>query len=171
MQLDRGADVARVALAQHRYGATPAFLAEMAAELHGDHPGIIDELGTVTFGELQRDARRLAAALHTHFDLDATRHVVRLQAESGIDIANTGEQARESFFTYVQHRMSGFGGQSDRPPFADMRAFPTFLEMIMAQMRARVQVDLLHAPKAIGAVKYLDRAPLNRECAILVVPM
>ena len=67
--------IARVALAQHRYGATPAFLAEMAAELHGDRPGIIDELGTVTFAELQADARRLAAALHTHFDLDATRHV------------------------------------------------------------------------------------------------
>jgi acyl-CoA synthetase (AMP-forming)/AMP-acid ligase II/NAD(P)-dependent dehydrogenase (short-subunit alcohol dehydrogenase family) len=67
--------LARVALAQHRYGATPAFLAEMAAELYDERPGIIDELGTVTFGELQGDARRLAAALHTHFDLDATRHV------------------------------------------------------------------------------------------------
>jgi 5-methyltetrahydropteroyltriglutamate--homocysteine methyltransferase len=96
--------------------------------------------------------------------LDATRHVVKLQAESGIDIANNGEQARESFFTYVQHRMSGFGGQSDRPSFADMLAFPSFLEMIMSQIRSRVQVDLLHAPKAIAAVKYLDRAPLNREC-------
>ena len=45
-----------------------------------------------------------------------------------------------------------------------MQGYPSFLEMIMAQMRARVQVDLLHAPKAIGAVKYLDRAPLDREC-------
>jgi len=105
------------------------------------------------------DAAALSAAI-----LDATRHVVRLQAQCGIDIANNGEQARESFFTYVQHRMSGFGGQSDRPAFADMRAFPSFLEMIMTQIRGRVQVDLLHAPKAIGTVKYLDRAPLDREC-------
>ena len=105
------------------------------------------------------DAAAMEAAI-----LDATRHVVKLQAESGIDIANNGEQARESFFTYVQHRMSGFGGQSDRPSFADMLAFPSFLEMIMSQIRSRVQVDLLHAPKAIAAVKYLDRAPLNREC-------
>jgi 5-methyltetrahydropteroyltriglutamate--homocysteine methyltransferase len=59
--------------------------------------------------------------------LDATRHVVKLQADCGIDVANNGEQARESFFTYVQHRMSGFGGQSDRPGFADMRAYPSFL--------------------------------------------
>ncbi|MBI3759874.1 MAG: cobalamin-independent methionine synthase II family protein [Deltaproteobacteria bacterium] len=96
--------------------------------------------------------------------LDATRQVVRLQAECGIDVANNGEQARESFFTYVQHRMSGFGGESDRPGFADMRSYPSFLEMIMTQIRARVQVDLLHAPKAIGEVKYLDRGPLDREC-------
>jgi 5-methyltetrahydropteroyltriglutamate--homocysteine methyltransferase len=105
------------------------------------------------------DAASMEAAI-----LDATRRVVKLQAECGIDIGNNGEQARESFFTYVQHRMSGFGGQSDRPAFADMHAYPSFLELIMAQMRARVQVDLLHAPKAIGAVKYIDRAPLDREC-------
>ena len=61
--------------------------------------------------------------------LDATRRVVKLQADCGIDVANNGEQARESFFTYVpDHRMSGFGGQSDRPGFADMRAYPSFLE-------------------------------------------
>jgi 5-methyltetrahydropteroyltriglutamate--homocysteine methyltransferase len=96
--------------------------------------------------------------------LDATRHVVQLQADCGIDVANNGEQARESFFTYVQHRMSGFGGKSDRPAFADMWAYPTFLEMIMTQIRARVQVNLLHAPKAIGDVRYVDRAPLDREC-------
>jgi 5-methyltetrahydropteroyltriglutamate--homocysteine methyltransferase len=105
------------------------------------------------------DAAAMDAAI-----LDATRRVVKLQAECGIDVANNGEQARESFFTYVQHRMSGFGGQSDRPGFADMRAYPSFLEMIMTQMRARVQVDLLHAPKAMNAVKYIDRAPLDREC-------
>lgn len=105
------------------------------------------------------DAAAMQAAI-----LDATRRVVKLQAECGIDIANNGEQARESFFTYVQHRMSGFGGQGDRPALADMSAYPSFLELMMAQVLARMQVDLLHPPKAIGAVKYLDRAPLNREC-------
>jgi 5-methyltetrahydropteroyltriglutamate--homocysteine methyltransferase len=114
-------------------------------------------------GRLSRHEKVDAAAMDAAI-LAATRHVVKQQAECGIDIANNGEQARESFFTYVQHRMSGFGGESDRPGFADMIAYPSFLEMIMAQMRNRVQVDLLHAPKAIGAVKYTDRAPLKREC-------
>lgn len=106
------------------------------------------------------DAAALEAAI-----FDATRRIVKLQAECEIDIANNGEQARESFFTYVQHRMSGFGGRSDRPAFADMQAYPSFFELLMTQIRARMQVDLLHAPKAIGEVKYTDRAPLDRECA------
>jgi acyl-CoA synthetase (AMP-forming)/AMP-acid ligase II/NAD(P)-dependent dehydrogenase (short-subunit alcohol dehydrogenase family) len=67
--------LARVAVAQHRYGGTPAFLVAMAAELFGDRPAIIDELGTVTFTELERDARRLAAALHSHFELRAGERV------------------------------------------------------------------------------------------------
>ena len=65
----------RVLLAQHRYGATPAFLAAMAAELYGDRPAVIDELGTLTFSALDTEARSLAAALHTHFDLGAGRSV------------------------------------------------------------------------------------------------
>ncbi len=122
-------------------------------------PPILGEM----FGRLSRHEPVDRAAMDRAI-LDATRHVVKLQAECGIDVGNNGEQARESFFTYVQHRMSGFGGQSDRPGFADMRAYPSFLEMILGQIRARVQVDLLHAPKAIGAVTYVDRGPLEREC-------
>ena len=45
----------------------------------------------------------------------AVTDVVRRQVEAGVDIGNDGEQGRESFFTYVQHRMSGFGGQGDAP--------------------------------------------------------
>ena len=36
------------------------------------------------------------------------------QADTGIDIANNGEQVRESFFSYVRWRMTGFDGRSDR---------------------------------------------------------
>ena len=40
----------------------------------------------------------------------ATASVMRSQVDAGIDVGNDGEQGRESFFTYVQHRMTGFGG-------------------------------------------------------------
>ncbi len=79
----------------------------------------------------------------------STRHVVQKQLEAGIDVGNNGEQSRESFFTYVQHRMTGFGGRSERPVMRDIVRYPSFLKL-MAPMFQRSMVDLLHAPKAIG---------------------
>ncbi|HUN58368.1 MAG TPA: cobalamin-independent methionine synthase II family protein [Candidatus Binataceae bacterium] len=116
------------------------------------------------FGQLSRREPVDQAELERAID-EATRRVVRKQIESGIDIGNNGEQPRESFFTYVQHRMSGFGGRSERPRLADVWSYPTFVEAIMQMLRERVQVDLLHAPKAVGEVKYVNREPLERECA------
>src|ERR1700731_4065063 len=96
--------------------------------------------------------------------LDATREVVRLQAECGIDVGNNGEQPRESFFTYVQHRMSGFGGESNRPIMRDIIAYPSFAELKLRDL-SRTMVNLLAAPKAVGAVRHVDRAPIESECA------
>src|ERR1700687_5604507 len=60
----------------------------------------------------------------------STRYVVEQQLEAGIDIGNNGEQSRESFFTYVQHRMSGFGGRSERADHAGILGFPRFLDVM-----------------------------------------
>jgi 5-methyltetrahydropteroyltriglutamate--homocysteine methyltransferase len=94
---------------------------------------------------------------------ESVRRVVQMQLQCGIDVGNNGEQPRESFFTYVQHRMSGFGGRSERPRIADIWSYPSFLEIIRP-FRAAMKVDLLHAPKAIGEVRYVDRRPLEKEC-------
>src|SRR5439155_108386 len=75
-----------------------------------------------------------------------------------------GGPAGESFFTYVQHRMSGFGGTSDRQVMRDIIHYRTFLELKMPEF-ARPMVNLATAPKAIGEVRYVDRAPLEQECA------
>src|SRR5512135_2393351 len=83
----------------------------------------------------------------------STRRVIDAQLEAGIDIGNNGEQARESFFTYVQHRMSGFGGQSNRPLMKDIIHYPSFLELKLPDF-SRVMVSLISAPQAIGAVRY-----------------
>ncbi|HTL85492.1 MAG TPA: hypothetical protein VL856_09930, partial [Acidimicrobiia bacterium] len=48
------------------------------------------------------DPAELRAAVET-----ATAACIAAQVEAGIDVGNDGEQARESFFTYVQHRMTG----------------------------------------------------------------
>ena len=51
---------------------------------------------------------------------EATAASIAAQREVGIDIGNDGEQARESFVTYVQHRMTGFGDSSHRPLMRDL---------------------------------------------------
>jgi len=118
---------------------------------------------TEMFGKMSRREPVDLPALDRMID-EATRRVIQKQSECGIDIGNNGEQPRESFFTYVQHRMSGFGSKSDRPQLSDVWNYPSFVESISAMIRARVKVDLLHAPKAIGEVRYVDRAPLEKEC-------
>jgi 5-methyltetrahydropteroyltriglutamate--homocysteine methyltransferase len=92
----------------------------------------------------------------------STRHVVRRQLAAGIDVGNDGEQPRESFLTYVQHRMSGFGGSSDRPIMRDIVQFQSFLALKLPDF-SRTMVSLLNAPQAIGPVRYLDVAPVQRD--------
>jgi 5-methyltetrahydropteroyltriglutamate--homocysteine methyltransferase len=119
------------------------------------------ELGEM-FGRLSRHEPVDRSAMERAIE-EATHRAVRMQTECGIDVGNNGEQSRESFFTYVQHRMSGFGGRSERPRITDIWRYPGFLE-IARPFRAAMKVDLLHAPKAVGEVRYVDRRPLEKEC-------
>ncbi|MBV8138222.1 MAG: cobalamin-independent methionine synthase II family protein [Deltaproteobacteria bacterium] len=93
----------------------------------------------------------------------STRRVVAKQLEAGIDIGNNGEQPRESFFTYIHDRMSGFGGRSERRFPSDIAQYPSYLEKM--RLGDRQMIDLMHAPMAVGEVRYQDRKPLERECA------
>ena len=94
----------------------------------------------------------------------STRHVVARQLEVGIDVGNNGEQPRESFFTYVQHRMSGFGGTSQRPIMKDILHYPSFLELKLPDF-TRTMVSLVNVPSAVGEVRYVDPRLVEKECA------
>jgi len=96
----------------------------------------------------------------------ATRDVIAAQVEVGIDIGNDGEQARESFVTYVQHRMTGFGGTSQRPLMRDLLEHPDFVELALPRFQ-RIKVSLMAAPAAIGDVTYRDTTELDAECALV----
>lgn len=93
----------------------------------------------------------------------STAEAVRRQLECGIDIGNNGEHPRESFFTYVQHRMSGFGGKSQRPGFRDMMKYPGWLKLKLPGYTGGV--NLTGAPQARSEVVYANRVPLDREIA------
>lgn len=54
----------------------------------------------------------------------ALRHVVAKQIEAGIDVANNGEQQRDSFVLYVRDRL--LGGTWQRRQRADVERYPAF---------------------------------------------
>jgi 5-methyltetrahydropteroyltriglutamate--homocysteine methyltransferase len=91
--------------------------------------------------------------------------VITKQIECGVDILNDGEVGREGFFSYVRHRMTGFGGRSQRPIMRDITMYPSFLEFIM-QPRGE-QVSLLAPPAAVGDITYRGTASIAEDCARL----
>ena len=106
------------------------------------------------------DASALAAA-----GREATHGIVARQIEAGITIGNNGEQQREGFFLYVQHRMSGFGGSWKRPGRRDVFRYPGLVREYETFLRARGEaVSNMEPPMNLGAVRYVDRALLEDEC-------
>jgi 5-methyltetrahydropteroyltriglutamate--homocysteine methyltransferase len=97
----------------------------------------------------------------------ATVQVLTKQVESGVDIVNDGEVGRESFFTYVQHRMSGFGGRGSRKMMRDLMMYPSFMMHIARMMAALDGVSLMAPPQAVGDVRYRDRTAIDAEIARL----
>ena len=93
---------------------------------------------------------------------EATRHVVAQQLAAGIDVGNDGEQGRESFVTYVQHRLSGFGGRGQRPVMRDIVHFGSFLQLKLPEF-GRTMVNLIETPQAVGPVRYADATAVARE--------
>jgi 5-methyltetrahydropteroyltriglutamate--homocysteine methyltransferase len=94
----------------------------------------------------------------------ATRRVVAQQLELGIDVGNDGEQPRESFFTYLRYRMSGFSGESKRPPVRDLAAFPGVRALVQARDGANPRPNLVAAPpRATGPVRYVAPGFLDSE--------
>ena len=95
----------------------------------------------------------------------ATRHVVRQQIASGIDVGNNGEQQREAFFLPARRRMTGLGGCWVRRPMADVTKYPGYRAWAAEQDGVKRSVSNRGAlPKAIGAVSYLDPALVKAEC-------
>jgi 5-methyltetrahydropteroyltriglutamate--homocysteine methyltransferase len=99
----------------------------------------------------------------------AVAAVVARQHEAGIDVGNDGEQGRESFFTYVRHRMTGFAdGAPVSRRWKDIDEFPGFAEIRRAQQSAGDRVSLTRPAEAVGAVSYGNTGAIEAECARLM---
>jgi 5-methyltetrahydropteroyltriglutamate--homocysteine methyltransferase len=105
------------------------------------------------------DASKLATLAEA-----ATGDVIGRQIELGLDVINNGEVGRESFFTYLRDRMSGFGGHSERKAMADLLRYPDYRAQLQRFRSGRERIDLLTAPRALDAVRYVSSAPIEAEC-------
>lgn len=98
---------------------------------------------------------------------EAIGAVVDQQRAAGIDVGSNGEQQRDSFFLYLRSRLSGLGGNWERPSRADIDRYPEFKRMWTQQHAGKTQVSALGGlPKAIGAVRYRDDRAINEECRV-----
>jgi 5-methyltetrahydropteroyltriglutamate--homocysteine methyltransferase len=97
----------------------------------------------------------------------AAEEALARQIELGIDVVGDGEMGRESFFTYVRHRMSGFSGESSRPPMADILRYADYVQQFVRGAGGAESVSLMGAPRATGEVRYGSSAAIDTECARL----
>tara|TARA_Y100000385_G_scaffold284167_1_gene341697 strand:- start:664 stop:1833 length:1170 start_codon:yes stop_codon:yes gene_type:complete len=84
----------------------------------------------------------------------ATHWVLNQQARVGIDIPSNGEQSREAFFLYVQHRMSGFGGRWSRPSGSELNNYPEFSAARKAAVKGMNAVSNFEPPMANAPIVY-----------------
>jgi 5-methyltetrahydropteroyltriglutamate--homocysteine methyltransferase len=123
-------------------------------------PALAELHGRRSRGE-QVDPEELHAAV-----AQATTESIAAQSGAGIDIGNDGEQARESFVTYVQHRMTGFGETSHRKMMRDLLDHPDYVERSLPRLQ-RMKVNLMAAPAAIADVSYQGLEELEAECDLV----
>jgi 5-methyltetrahydropteroyltriglutamate--homocysteine methyltransferase len=87
----------------------------------------------------------------------AVAEVVMLQARTGIDIVNDGEQGRVSYATYVKQRLSGFGGIGTPITCSDLEAVPEYRDRVMGS-GVRIPQGGCNGP-----VSYTGQAELERD--------
>ena len=92
----------------------------------------------------------------------AVQLVIDKQVEAGIDVINNGEQPRVGFSTYVVQRMSGFGGEGQRPMALDLEAFPDFAAKLQESRRRASRIT--HTAQAVDEIRYEDLSEARQEC-------
>jgi len=107
------------------------------------------------------DQARMKAEVETRVG-----HVLQMQEEVGIDIANDGEQPRVGFQTYIGQRMEGFGGASQRNLPADFIAWPEYAARVMRRMMEN-SAKITNAPQAVSDIRYKDLSSAQNECDVM----
>ena len=91
----------------------------------------------------------------------AVANVVARQKAIGIDVVSDGETSKVGYSTYIQERLSGFGGHTDRKVALDLRDYPDFRK----KMAAIAGVQEFRRASCIGPVEVVNTEPLTNDIA------
>ena len=92
---------------------------------------------------------------------DAVDEVVSRQVQAGVDLVSDGEMSKISYATYIKDRITGFEGDSERNPPADLEEFPGFLQR-QAQSGG---TPTYRRPCCVGDIAVKDSRPLQEDLA------
>src|SRR5690606_15288453 len=91
----------------------------------------------------------------------AVAEAVARQRAVGIDVVSDGEMSKIGYATYVQDRLSGFGGHTDRKIALDLVDYPD----LRKKMAAIAGTQSFKRASCVGPVEVKDRAPLESDIA------
>lgn len=148
-------------------------MAEMDKRIAARMPRSMDRILTTHVGSLPRTpavadllVRKEQGETYDPAEFDRTiaaavSDVVQRQVATGLDIVSDGEMSKIGYATYVQDRLSGFGGHTDRKPALDLRDYPELrkkLALIMGPQSFR-------RASCIGPIAVKDRELLKTDLA------
>ncbi len=90
---------------------------------------------------------------------DAVDAVVARQRDTGIDIVSDGEMSKISYATYIGDRVTGFAGDSDREPPADLEDYPGYLR----KLASSGGTPTYRRPCCIGEIEVKDMGPVTTD--------
>jgi 5-methyltetrahydropteroyltriglutamate--homocysteine methyltransferase len=102
------------------------------------------------------DAAELEAAVRS-----GVAEAVRRQTAAGIDVPSDGETSKIAYSTYIQDRLTGFGGDNQRKVSLDLADYPDF----RARMARMAGTQPFRRASCIGPVAVADSAPLEHDLA------
>ncbi len=84
---------------------------------------------------------------------------VRAQAQAGVTIVSDGELGKVGYSTYINKRLSGFGGHVDRMPSKDLADLPD----LRAKLAAIMGSQSFTRAACIGPVRLVDPKPAQDD--------
>jgi len=91
----------------------------------------------------------------------AVADVVARQRAVGIDVVSDGEMSKIGYATYIQDRLTGFGGHTDRKIALDLQDYPD----LRKKMAAISGTQAFRRASCIGPIEIKDRKPLEHDIA------